>query len=56
MTTAVAFERAAKIIDTKFEEVKQNEQVCKFCELLQMMSLMTLPFAIPYFIIYWSYN
>ena len=54
MTTAVALRRTAKFIDTKFEEAKQNERVCKICEYLQMMTLMTLPIAMPFLIIYFQ--
>ena len=56
MTTVVALKRTAKLIDTKFEEAKQNERVCKICELLQMMTLMTLPLAMPFLIIYFQSN
>jgi hypothetical protein len=56
MTTAVAFRRTAKFIDTKFESAKQNETLCSFCEYLQMMTLMTLPVAVPFLIIFLETN
>jgi hypothetical protein len=51
MTNSVAFRRTVKLIDKKFEEAKQNEPLCKFCEFLQMTVLMTLPLALPFIII-----
>jgi len=52
MTTVVALRRTAKFIDRKFEVAKQNETVCRFCDALQMITLMTLPISVPFLIIY----
>ena len=52
MTTVVALRRTARFIDRKFEVAKQNETVCRFCDALQMITLMTLPISVPFLIIY----
>jgi len=35
-------------------ELKNNEKVCKFCNVIQALSLVTFPIALPFFIIVMS--
>jgi len=35
----------------EIEKLKNNEKVCKFCEITQALSLITFPIALPFFII-----
>jgi len=34
-----------------YEKLRDNEKVCKFCEITQFVGLLTLPFALPFIII-----
>ena len=33
-------------------KIKENEQVCNFCEAISFVTALTLPIAIPFFVIY----
>jgi len=37
-----------------YERLKDNEKVCKFCEITKALSLITFPIALPFFIIVMS--
>jgi hypothetical protein len=37
-----------------YERLKDNEKVCKFCEVTKAISLITFPIALPFFIIFMS--
>jgi len=37
-----------------YERLKENEKVCKFCEITKALSLITFPIVLPFFIIIMS--
>jgi hypothetical protein len=34
-----------------YEKLRDNEKVCKFCEITQCLTFITFPIALPFFII-----
>jgi hypothetical protein len=55
MTTAIL---KAKSMVRKAREVAEtvanNKNVCKVCDTIEFLVLMTLPFALPFFVMYMS--
>jgi len=48
--TTIAY--AMKSMVRKVDRLRENEKVCVFCDAVQMVTLMTLPIAIPFIIMY----
>jgi hypothetical protein len=53
---ATAALRVAKNMVLKVERLRENDKVCLFCDAVEFVALMTLPLAIPAFIMYASIN
>ena len=50
MTTA----EIAKSMVRKTKEIRENKQVCILCDVIEFLAFMTLPFIVPFMIIYFT--
>ena len=46
----------AKSMVRKAREVAESPQVCKICDTIEFLVLMTLPFALPFMVMFMSYK
>ena len=51
MTTAT-FGEVAKLMRTNVDRLRENDKVCLFCDAVEFLALLSLPLAIPFFIMF----
>ncbi len=52
MAMSTAALRVAKNIVHKVERLRENDKVCLFCDAVEFLALLSLPLAIPFFIMF----